>query len=141
MQDFPRFVSGGLSSVYSDTLRSCSGEISDQQCCTCSWVSYVIGRSPAIALQSGMGRSPSACAKWYSISVPTWIPHGCTDVTFACLLGQERPNAAWQLHTYITYTTGTPAGAAGNEILTYGHPQSLRQFCDQAQMANFVQYR
>ena len=62
-------------------------------------------------------------------------------MTFACLFGQESPNAAWQLHTYITYTTGASAGAAGNELLTYGYPKNLQQFCDQAQMANFVQYR
>ena len=54
---------------------------------------------------------------------------------------QEIPNAAWQLHTYITYSTGGTPGAAGNEILTYGLPQSLAQYCDQAQIANFVQYR
>ena len=54
---------------------------------------------------------------------------------------QEVPNAAWQLHTYITYNTGAAAGPAGNEILTYGCPQGLRDFCDQAQIANYVQYR
>ena len=37
---------------------------------------------------------------------------------------QEIPNAAWQLHTYITYSTGGTPGAAGNEVLTYGPPKA-----------------
>ena len=71
----------------------------------------------------------------------SWSLQGCSHLILACLTCKERPNAAWQLHTYIPYSTGTSAGAAGNEILTYGSPQSLEQFCDQAQLANFVQYR
>ena len=54
---------------------------------------------------------------------------------------QEVPNAAWQLHTYIPYSTGAAAGPAGSEILTYGCPQGLYDFCNQAQIANYVQYR
>ena len=48
---------------------------------------------------------------------------------------------AGRLAQLTPYSTGAAAGPAGNEILTYGCPQGLHDFCDQAQIANYVQYR
>lgn len=52
---------------------------------------------------------------------------------------QEVPNAAWQAHTYISY--GDPGKGVPNQILLYGDPENLKDFCDLAQIVNFVQYR
>ena len=57
-------------------------------------------------------------------------------------LPQELANAAWQAHAYIPY--GNPAPGPGhvrNQIWLYGEPQTLDEFCNLAQIANYVQYR
>ncbi|BDA46119.1 Mannosylglycoprotein endo-beta-mannosidase [Coccomyxa sp. Obi] len=52
---------------------------------------------------------------------------------------EEVPNAAWDAHKYISY--GDPGKGVANQILLYGQPNSLEEFCDLAQIANYVQYR
>ena len=60
-----------------------------------------------------------------------------TNYVGACLQ-QEVPNDAWAAHTHMSY--GSP-GSVTNQICIYGVPQSLEQYADQAQIANYVQYR
>lgn len=52
---------------------------------------------------------------------------------------QEVPNAAWQAHAYISY--GDPGKGVRNQILLYGEASSLEDFCNLAQIANYVQYK
>ncbi|KAK9808441.1 hypothetical protein WJX73_006050 [Symbiochloris irregularis] len=51
---------------------------------------------------------------------------------------EEQPNHAWEVHTHMAY--GSP-GSVPNQICQYGVPADLQQYADQAQIANFVQYR
>ena len=51
---------------------------------------------------------------------------------------QEQPSAAWDAHTHMVY--GSP-GKVPNQICMYGVPSSLEQYADQAQVANYIQYR
>eukprot|EP00960_Hanusia_phi_P010886 319380-Hanusia_phi.AAC.1 len=42
-------------------------------------------------------------------------------------------------HTYIPY--GNPEQGVANQVAVYGIPLTLADLCEQAQLANFVQYR
>jgi len=61
---------------------------------------------------------------------PQWIGRPDGGLT-------EVPNSAWEAHTFMGY--GTPGG--GNQLALYGVPRSLEEYCEQAQVANYVQYR
>ncbi|KDP23514.1 hypothetical protein JCGZ_23347 [Jatropha curcas] len=51
---------------------------------------------------------------------------------------EELPNPVWEYHKYIPYSK---PGTVHNQILSYGVPADLDDFCLQAQLANYVQYR
>ena len=79
--------------------------------------------------------------------------------------GQEVPNAAWQRHCYLPYSTapggsreaeegagpsGRPAVDEGGQqqkqkqyhaLAQYHLPEDVHRFCDLAQVANYVQYK
>ncbi|RRT40551.1 hypothetical protein B296_00048403 [Ensete ventricosum] len=51
---------------------------------------------------------------------------------------EEIPNPIWEYHKYIPYSK---PGKVHDQIELYGHPKSLDDFCDKAQLVNYVQYR
>ena len=50
---------------------------------------------------------------------------------------KEVVSSAWDFHKYITYCTSD----GHSKILAYGEPSCLSEFCTQAQIVNFTQYR
>ncbi|KAL6560541.1 hypothetical protein OROGR_004100 [Orobanche gracilis] len=51
---------------------------------------------------------------------------------------QEVPNPIWDYHKYIPYSK---PGLVHDQILLYGTPKDLDDFCLKAQLANYIQYR
>ncbi|KAL0304802.1 UNVERIFIED_CONTAM: Mannosylglycoprotein endo-beta-mannosidase [Sesamum calycinum] len=51
---------------------------------------------------------------------------------------QEVPNPIWNYHKYIPYSK---PGLVHDQILLYGTPEDLDDFCLKAQLANYIQYR
>ncbi|KAG8363817.1 hypothetical protein BUALT_Bualt19G0061700 [Buddleja alternifolia] len=51
---------------------------------------------------------------------------------------QEVPNPLWDYHKYIPYSK---PGLVHDQILLYGTPKDLDDFCLKAQLANYIQYR
>ncbi|KAL3631651.1 hypothetical protein CASFOL_024635 [Castilleja foliolosa] len=51
---------------------------------------------------------------------------------------QEVANPIWEYHKYIPYSK---PGLVHDQILLYGTPENLDDFCLQAQLANYIQYR
>lgn len=51
---------------------------------------------------------------------------------------QEVPNPMWTYHKYIEYSK---PGSVHDQILLYGTPKDLDDFCLKAQLANYIQYR
>ncbi|XP_051144766.1 mannosylglycoprotein endo-beta-mannosidase isoform X2 [Andrographis paniculata] len=51
---------------------------------------------------------------------------------------QEVPNPIWTYHKYIEYSK---PGLVHDQILLYGTPKDLDDFCLKAQMVNYIQYR
>ncbi|XP_057821601.1 mannosylglycoprotein endo-beta-mannosidase isoform X1 [Cryptomeria japonica] len=50
----------------------------------------------------------------------------------------EVPNPVWDYHKYIPYSK---PGKVHNQIVMYGEPKSLDDFCEKAQLVNYIQYR
>ncbi|KAL0357324.1 UNVERIFIED_CONTAM: Mannosylglycoprotein endo-beta-mannosidase [Sesamum calycinum] len=57
------------------------------------------------------------------------LPNGCVE---------EVPNPVWTYHKYIPHSKPE---SADNQILLYGTPKDLDDFCLKAQLVNFTQYR
>ncbi|KAF6995703.1 hypothetical protein CFC21_012158 [Triticum aestivum] len=51
---------------------------------------------------------------------------------------EEVPNPIWDYHKYIPYSK---PGKVHDQIELYGHPKDLDDFCEKAQLINYVQYR
>lgn len=51
---------------------------------------------------------------------------------------EEVPNPVWEYHKYISYSK---PGKVHDQIELYGLPKNLDDFCEKAQLVNFVQYR
>ncbi|KAF7112461.1 hypothetical protein RHSIM_RhsimUnG0226200 [Rhododendron simsii] len=51
---------------------------------------------------------------------------------------EEVPNPMWEYHKYIAYSK---PGLVHDQILLYGTPTNLDDFCLKAQLVNYVQYR
>ncbi|KAJ8768100.1 hypothetical protein K2173_021040 [Erythroxylum novogranatense] len=51
---------------------------------------------------------------------------------------EEVPNPIWEYHKYIPYSK---PGKVHNQILLYGSPTDLDDFCLKAQLVNYIQYR
>ncbi|KZV22229.1 glycoside hydrolase family 2 family protein [Dorcoceras hygrometricum] len=51
---------------------------------------------------------------------------------------QEVPNPIWDYHKYIPYSK---PGLVHDQILLYGTPKDLDDFCLKAQLVNYIQYR
>ncbi|CAH8356048.1 unnamed protein product [Eruca vesicaria subsp. sativa] len=51
---------------------------------------------------------------------------------------EEVPNRMWDYHKYIPYSK---PGKVHDQILMYGVPDNLDDFCLQAQLVNYIQYR
>ncbi|KAG8068933.1 hypothetical protein GUJ93_ZPchr0005g16012 [Zizania palustris] len=51
---------------------------------------------------------------------------------------KEVPNPIWDYHKYIPYSK---PGKVHDQIELYGHPNDLDDFCEKAQLVNYVQYR
>lgn len=51
---------------------------------------------------------------------------------------EEVPNPIWEYHKYIPYSK---PGKVHDQILLYGFPKDLDDFCLKAQLANYIQYR
>ncbi|KAL3843961.1 hypothetical protein ACJIZ3_001364 [Penstemon smallii] len=51
---------------------------------------------------------------------------------------KEVPNPIWNYHKYITYSK---PGLVHDQILLYGTPNDLDDFCLKAQLVNYIQYR
>lgn len=51
---------------------------------------------------------------------------------------EEVPNPIWEYHKYIPYSK---PGKVHNQILLYGTPTDLNDFCLKAQLVNYIQYR
>jgi mannosylglycoprotein endo-beta-mannosidase len=49
------------------------------------------------------------------------------------------PNKTWNLHLYTPYFNGTDT--TKDQLLLYGRPATLEQFCEQAQAAQYQQYK
>eukprot|EP00897_Mesotaenium_endlicherianum_P010214 jgi/Mesen1/9220/ME000591S08540 len=52
---------------------------------------------------------------------------------------REVPNVAWDYHTFIPYSQ--PEKKIRDQLAMYGLPRDLDDFCEKAQVVNFVQYR
>nr|ATA62831.1 putative glycoside hydrolase family 2 protein [Juniperus oxycedrus] len=50
----------------------------------------------------------------------------------------EVPNPVWDYHKYIPYSK---PGKVHNQIEMYGEPKNLDDFCEKAQLVNYIQYR
>ncbi|KAK4427659.1 Mannosylglycoprotein endo-beta-mannosidase [Sesamum alatum] len=57
------------------------------------------------------------------------LPNGCVE---------EVPNPVWNYHKYIPHSKPE---SANNQILLYGTPKDLDEFCLKAQLVNYTQYR
>jgi len=51
---------------------------------------------------------------------------------------EEVPNQIWDYHKYIPYSN---SGKVHDQIELFGHPKDLDDFCEKAQLVNYVQYR
>ncbi|XP_043691590.1 mannosylglycoprotein endo-beta-mannosidase isoform X2 [Telopea speciosissima] len=51
---------------------------------------------------------------------------------------EETPNPIWEYHKYIPYSK---PGLVHDQIEHYGAPKDLDDFCEKAQLVNYVQYR
>ncbi|PKU61157.1 mannosylglycoprotein endo-beta-mannosidase isoform X1 [Dendrobium catenatum] len=51
---------------------------------------------------------------------------------------EEIPNPIWDYHKYIPYSNPEKVH---DQIEAYGHPKDLDDFCEKAQLVNYVQYR
>ncbi|AAB70407.1 Contains similarity to Bos beta-mannosidase (gb/U46067) [Arabidopsis thaliana] len=51
---------------------------------------------------------------------------------------KEVPNRMWDYHKYIPYSN---PGKVHDQILMYGTPENLDDFCLKAQLVNYIQYR
>ncbi|GAB2218725.1 hypothetical protein Drorol1_Dr00001954 [Drosera rotundifolia] len=51
---------------------------------------------------------------------------------------EEVPNPIWDYHKYIPYSN---PGSVHDQILLYGTPKDLDDFCLKAQLVNYIQYR
>nr|Q5H7P5.4 RecName: Full=Mannosylglycoprotein endo-beta-mannosidase; Short=Endo-beta-mannosidase; Contains: RecName: Full=Mannosylglycoprotein endo-beta-mannosidase 31 kDa subunit; Contains: RecName: Full=Mannosylglycoprotein endo-beta-mannosidase 28 kDa subunit; Contains: RecName: Full=Mannosylglycoprotein endo-beta-mannosidase 42 kDa subunit [Lilium longiflorum]BAD89079.2 endo-beta-mannosidase [Lilium longiflorum] len=51
---------------------------------------------------------------------------------------EEVPNPIWEYHKYISYSK---PGKVHDQIVLYGQPTNLDDFCEKAQLVNYVQYR
>ncbi|XP_038988760.1 mannosylglycoprotein endo-beta-mannosidase isoform X2 [Phoenix dactylifera] len=51
---------------------------------------------------------------------------------------EEIPNPIWEYHKYIPYSK---PGKVHDQIELYGHPKDLDDFCEKAQLVNYIQYR
>ncbi|KAG0496330.1 hypothetical protein HPP92_001021 [Vanilla planifolia] len=51
---------------------------------------------------------------------------------------EEIQNPIWKYHKYIPYSN---PGKAHDQIESYGHPKNLDDFCEKAQLVNYVQYK
>ncbi|KAI0497438.1 hypothetical protein KFK09_020663 [Dendrobium nobile] len=51
---------------------------------------------------------------------------------------EEIPNPIWKYHKYIPYSN---PGKVHDQIESYGHPKNLDDFCEKAQLVNYVQYK
>ncbi|KAK8961879.1 Mannosylglycoprotein endo-beta-mannosidase [Platanthera guangdongensis] len=51
---------------------------------------------------------------------------------------EEIPNPMWNYHKYIPYSK---PGKVHDQIESYGHPKNLDDFCEKAQLVNYMQYR
>ncbi|KAK1277601.1 Mannosylglycoprotein endo-beta-mannosidase [Acorus gramineus] len=51
---------------------------------------------------------------------------------------KEIPNPIWDYHKYIPYSK---PGKVHNQIELYGPPKDLDDFCEKAQLVNYIQYR
>ncbi|KAH0468677.1 hypothetical protein IEQ34_001909 [Dendrobium chrysotoxum] len=51
---------------------------------------------------------------------------------------EEIPNPIWDYHKYIPYSKPEKVH---DQIEAYGHPKDLDDFCEKAQLVNYVQYR
>ncbi|XP_020264142.1 mannosylglycoprotein endo-beta-mannosidase isoform X2 [Asparagus officinalis] len=52
---------------------------------------------------------------------------------------KEIPNPIWEYHKYIPYAE--PEKKVHDQILLYGQPKNLDDFCEKAQLVNYIQYR
>ncbi|KAG1371074.1 putative Mannosylglycoprotein endo-beta-mannosidase [Cocos nucifera] len=52
---------------------------------------------------------------------------------------EEIPNPIWEYHKYIPYSK--PEKKVHNQIELYGQPKDLDDFCEKAQLVNYIQYR
>ncbi|XP_054789489.1 mannosylglycoprotein endo-beta-mannosidase-like isoform X2 [Prosopis cineraria] len=52
---------------------------------------------------------------------------------------EEVPNPIWEYHKYIPYSN--PSSKVHDQILLYGTPKDLDDFCVKAQLVNYIQYR
>ncbi|XP_038715293.1 mannosylglycoprotein endo-beta-mannosidase-like isoform X4 [Tripterygium wilfordii] len=71
----------------------------------------------------------------------TMPPEGWTIPIFKKLSDsyiEETPNPIWEYHKYHPYSN---PGEVHDQILLYGVPKDLDDFCLQAQLANYIQYR
>eukprot|EP00252_Welwitschia_mirabilis_P014173 TRINITY_DN31221_c0_g1_i1.p1 TRINITY_DN31221_c0_g1~~TRINITY_DN31221_c0_g1_i1.p1 ORF type:complete len:972 (-),score=181.04 TRINITY_DN31221_c0_g1_i1:486-3401(-) len=51
---------------------------------------------------------------------------------------KEVPNPIWNYHKYIPYSK---PGKVQDQILMYGEPRNLDDFCEKAQLVNYIQYK
>nr|XP_029124102.1 mannosylglycoprotein endo-beta-mannosidase isoform X2 [Elaeis guineensis] len=51
---------------------------------------------------------------------------------------EEIPNPIWEYHKYISYSK---PGKVHDQIELYGQPRDLDDFCEKAQLVNYIQYR
>ncbi|KAF8392455.1 hypothetical protein HHK36_022797 [Tetracentron sinense] len=51
---------------------------------------------------------------------------------------EEVPNPIWEYHKYIPYSK---PGLVHDQIELYGSPRDLEDFCEKAQLVNYIQYR
>ncbi|GJN14314.1 hypothetical protein PR202_gb01123 [Eleusine coracana subsp. coracana] len=71
----------------------------------------------------------------------TMPPEGWSIPIFKKRIGgyiEEVPNPIWDYHKYIPYSK---PGKVHDQIELYGHPKDLDDFCEKAQLVNYVQYR
>ncbi|KAL2622744.1 hypothetical protein R1flu_002949 [Riccia fluitans] len=66
-----------------------------------------------------------------------WDPPAMEDVGAGYI--KDVPNETWEYHKYIPYCD--PETKVQNQIVTYGKYTDLDDFCEKAQLANYLQYR
>eukprot|EP01018_Ginkgo_biloba_P036614 Gb_03590 [translate_table: standard] len=82
-----------------------------------------VGMPVAATIRATM--SPEAC----QIPLFQKLPNGYIN---------EVPNPVWDYHKYIPYSK---PGKVHDQIEMYGKPTSLDDFCEKAQLVNYIQYR